>query len=67
MKKTEIIPMTIEQCYEDKNAIVDMIMCKAFSKVAKAIDSDSNYSLSTGDEAELIYEFMEMWIKDTNK
>lgn len=50
--------MTIEQCYKDKELIIQRSMDLAFKSIQKEIEKDNNYTLADDELTELVYELM---------
>ena len=57
-------PMGIEEIYEDKRREVEQAMRDAFYQISDAIENDPEYTLADDELAELIYELMEIYIKE---
>ncbi len=57
-------PMNAQECYLDKRLVIENAMGNAYAEIAKAIEDDEeNYALDTDALTELVYEFMEIYIK----
>ena len=53
--------MTIDKIYEDKNEIIDKSCEVAYEAIARAIENDSEYTLSDDELAELVFELIAKW------
>ena len=55
--------MHIEDCYEDKKPIVDVLMQNVLSILFDDIEADDEYTLGTDENTELCVDIIKMYVE----